>query len=99
MRRISAGEITFPHFGHTTASSDARTFSRLIFQKRGMVRGYFSKLTEMILAESDKQWLVIALNRLPEIGQKKKAERWGWSGPKVDWRSRAVREGRMSGGE
>jgi hypothetical protein len=28
MRRTSAGEITFPHFGHT-ASRDACTFSKL----------------------------------------------------------------------
>jgi hypothetical protein len=32
MGRTSAGEITFPHFGHT-ASSDASTFSRLIFPR------------------------------------------------------------------
>jgi hypothetical protein len=37
MRRTSAGGINFPHFGHT-ASSDARTFSRLIFRARGMAR-------------------------------------------------------------
>jgi hypothetical protein len=30
------GEIKPPHFGHT-ASSDARTFSRLIFRERGMI--------------------------------------------------------------
>jgi hypothetical protein len=36
MRRTSAGVISFPHFGHT-ASSDARTFSRLIFRERGMI--------------------------------------------------------------
>jgi hypothetical protein len=53
---MSAGEITFPHFGHTTASSDARMFSRLIFQERGMVRGYFSKLTEMIIAVISNGW-------------------------------------------
>jgi hypothetical protein len=34
-RRTSAGEITFPHFGHTL-SIDASTFSRLIFRERGM---------------------------------------------------------------
>ena len=36
IRCISAGEIKPPHFGHT-ASSDARTFSRLIFRERGMI--------------------------------------------------------------
>lgn len=35
MRLTSAGEITFPHFGHT-ASSDASTFSRLIFRELGI---------------------------------------------------------------
>jgi hypothetical protein len=35
-RRAAAGEIKPPHFGHT-ASSDARTFSRLIFRERGMI--------------------------------------------------------------
>ncbi len=39
MRRNSAGEITFPHFGHT-ASSDAHTFSRLIFCELGMTRPF-----------------------------------------------------------
>jgi hypothetical protein len=36
MRRTWAGEIAFPHFGHT-ASSEALTFSRLIFRALGMV--------------------------------------------------------------
>jgi hypothetical protein len=36
MRRSSAGEITFPHFGHT-ASSDASTFWRSIFRELGIV--------------------------------------------------------------
>ena len=35
MRRTSAGGITRLHLGHT-ASSDARTFSRLIFRELGM---------------------------------------------------------------
>jgi hypothetical protein len=39
MRRTSAGEIKPPHFGHT-ASSDARTFSRLIFRDLGMARPF-----------------------------------------------------------
>jgi hypothetical protein len=41
MRRTLAGGIKRPHFGHT-ASSDARTFSRLIFRERGMGSGYSS---------------------------------------------------------
>jgi hypothetical protein len=36
MRLTSEGKITLPHFGHT-ASSDARTFSRLIFRDLGMM--------------------------------------------------------------
>jgi hypothetical protein len=36
-RRTWAGVISPPHFGHT-ASSEACTFSRLIFRERGMVR-------------------------------------------------------------
>jgi hypothetical protein len=39
MRRTSAGEIEAPHFGHT-ASSDARTFSRLIFFRLGTVQAF-----------------------------------------------------------
>jgi hypothetical protein len=39
MRRTSEGKITLPHFGHT-ASSDACTFSRLIFRERGMMWAY-----------------------------------------------------------
>jgi hypothetical protein len=35
MRRISAGEISPPHFGQT-ASSEALTFSRLIFRALGI---------------------------------------------------------------
>jgi hypothetical protein len=35
MRRTWAGEISAPHFGHT-ASSEARTFSRLILRVFGM---------------------------------------------------------------
>ena len=35
-RRTSAGGIKPPHFGHT-ASSEARTFSRLVFLRLGMV--------------------------------------------------------------
>jgi hypothetical protein len=36
MRRTCTGEISAPHFGHT-ASSDARTFSRLIFRELAMI--------------------------------------------------------------
>jgi hypothetical protein len=36
VRLTSEGKITLPHFGHT-ASSDARTFSRLIFRDLGMM--------------------------------------------------------------
>jgi predicted DNA binding protein len=43
MRRTSAGGIKAPHFGHT-ASSDARTFSRLIFRELGMTQGHSSAL-------------------------------------------------------
>ena len=39
IRRTSAGGIKPPHFGHT-ASSDARTFSRLIFRERAMARPF-----------------------------------------------------------
>ena len=44
MRRTLAGGISFPHFGHT-ASSDARTFSRLIFRALGIGSSFWQQYT------------------------------------------------------
>jgi hypothetical protein len=47
MRRTSAGEINFPHLGHTL-SSDASTFSRLILRPRGMIWAFKSRTSRQL---------------------------------------------------
>ena len=57
IRCISAGVMTFPHFGHTVLS-DALTFSRLIFRARGMVLDFENRDLEFNPIATGKELLV-----------------------------------------